>query len=515
MNVLLVYPHIPVTFFSLDRVLRMLNKKALSPPLGLLTVAALLPGHWKLKLVDLNVRPISEQEWSQTDIVMISGMFVQQSGIFACIGEAKKRNKKVVVGGPMSFHAPEKILAAGADLVVKGEAETTMAALLEHLQDGRSGMIISSECMADLEKSPAPRIDILDPRSYADLGIQFSRGCPFKCEFCDITLMLGRKVRTKAPDQIITELEALYRSGWRRSVFFVDDNFIGNPKKAKELLRVLIPWMEKRRYPFDFYTQASINLALDDELLDMMVKAGFNRVFLGIESTDRPSLIDAKKFQNAAQDIDAACRKISHAGLNIIAGFIMGFDKEQPRMDRRLIDFANRNSIPEMFVTPLQAGPGTDLWNRLECENRLFRWTMDDNLSSQTALPNFVTKRPVEDIMKEFIQIYEKLYDEEAFLDRTFRHFSQMAPPPFEKGLFLPTLGELRAVTTTFFRRGLLYDSRLKFWKYLWRACILFPKRVSQYFAVLVLAEHYLDFKMTIKKGIMTQLTGNERYIHK
>jgi radical SAM superfamily enzyme YgiQ (UPF0313 family) len=491
--------------------MKMLKKKALSPPLGLLTVAALLPDNWKLKLVDLNVRQISEQEWSESDIVMISGMFVQQTGIFACIGEAKKRNKKVVVGGPMSYHDPERILAAGADLVVKGEAETTMAALLEHLQEGHSDLIISSECMADIEKSPAPRIDLLDSNAYADLGIQFSRGCPFKCEFCDITLMLGREVRTKTTYQIISELEALYRSGWRRSVFFVDDNFIGNPKKTKELLRVLIPWMEKRSYPFDFYTQASINLALDNELLNMMVRAGFNRVFLGIESTDRPSLIDAKKFQNAAQDIDAACRKINQAGIQIIAGFIMGFDKEQPGMDRRLIDFANRNSIPEMFVTPLQAAPGTDLWHRLERENRLFNLTMDDNLSSQTALPNFATKRPVKDIMMEFIHIYEELYDEEAFLDRTFSHFFKMAPPPFEKGIFLPTLAELRAVTTILFRRGVLYNSRLKFWKFLWRAFILFPKRVPQYFTTLVVAEHYLDFKMTIKRGLMTHLAGKER----
>ena len=268
------------------------------------------------------------------------------------------------------------------------------------------------------------------------MAVQFSRGCPFQCEFCDITFMYGREVRTKSPDQILQELQILYDLGWRRVVFFVDDNFIGNPSRTKDLLRKLVPWMEERGHPFDFTTQASVNLAADQELLDLMVRAGFWKVFLGIETLDRESLKDAKKFQNAAVDLDQVCEKINRAGLQIIAGCILGFDNERPGADQRLIDFASRNHIPEMFVTLLQAGPGTDLWKRLEKEGRLMFGGFNDNLGSQTGLINFLPTRPRSEIAGEFIRLYDALYDPEFYLNRSFEYLSRMESPP-PKRLFL------------------------------------------------------------------------------
>ncbi len=247
------------------------------------------------------------------------------------IREAKRRGKKVVVGGSLVFHFPEQALNAGADIVVRGEAEVIMPQLLESLRGQESGIVISADGPADLETTPPARYDLLDLNAYVDMAIQFSRGCPFHCEFCDITLMFGRRVRTKTPRQILDELTILYNLGWRRLVFFVDDNFIGNVTMAKNLLQELIPWNESRGRPFDFNTQASVNLGADDELLEAISRAGFIRVFLGIETTDKESLKGAKKYQNASADLVTLCDKITHAGLQIIAGCIIGFRQRKAR----------------------------------------------------------------------------------------------------------------------------------------------------------------------------------------
>ena len=506
MRVLLVNPGYEQTFWSLNTVLKMLNKKVLAPPLGLLTVAALLPRDWDLTLVELSARHISEDEWDSLDLVFVGGMMVQYSGIIETIREGKKRGKQVVVGGPWVYHFPQVALDAGADIVVKGEAETVIPRLLEALSRRESGIVIEADDKPRLEESPMPRYDLLDMNLYVEMDVQFSRGCPFKCDFCDITLMYGRKVRTKQPRQILAELQMLYDLGWRRFVFIVDDNFIGNPPQARKLLRELIPWMEERGYPFDFASQASVNLAADPELLNLMVTAGFYRVFLGIESPDRESLVLAGKHQNAAVDLDLVCRKITKAGLQIIAGCIIGFDNERAGSDKQLIDFAVRNSIPEMFITLLQVGPGTELYDRMAKEGRLMGTLLNDNLSSQTALVNFLPARPVREIAEEFVRLYDTLYEPDFFLDRIFAHFSQMDPPRFRKKFLPPYLSEVRAVIITMFRQGVLYPSRLKFWKYLILGLVKFPKRIQHYFTGCIMAEHYFDYRRTIRKEIQAQL---------
>ncbi len=511
MKILLVNPRYPQTFWSFNKVLRMLGKKALLPPLGLITVAGLFPKEWDLRLVDMTIRDISEDEWANCDVVMITGMISQCAGILQTIRESKRRGKITVVGGPWVFHFPSDALEAGADIVVRGEAETAVLQLTKALEERSSGVVIEPLRKADLTLTPVPRYDLLELHSYADMPVQFSSGCPFQCEFCDITLMFGRVVRTKSPEQILDELQILYDLGWRRSVFFVDDNFIGNISRAKKLLKVLIPWMRERRNPFAFYTQASVNLAADADLLDLMVQAGFYRVFLGIETPDEESLKLAKKFQNAAADLDQVCNSITRAGLQIIAGCIIGFDGERAGADQQLIAFARRNSIPEMFVTMLQAGPGTDLWHRLKREHRLFQSAYDENLGSQTGLMNFIPTRPMEEIVREFTDLYDELYAPEAFLERLFNHFSLMETvPPVQDG-GLPYAGEIRAVAITLFRQGILYPSRWKFWKYLLLAIMKFPKRFRHFLASCITAEHYFEYRRTIRKLVQNSLATHKR----
>jgi radical SAM superfamily enzyme YgiQ (UPF0313 family) len=275
----------------------------------------------------------------------------------------------------------------------------------------------------------------------------------------------------------------------------------------------MIPWMEERGYPFEFITQASVNLASDPELLDMMVKAGFFKVFLGIETLDEESLKLAKKVQNVDMDIDRACQTINQAGLQIIAGCIIGFDNERAGADQRLIDFAIRNQIPEMFITLLQVGPGTDLWTRLEKEGRL-RWMgCDEDIGSQTGLINFVPTRSIDEIVKEFIHLYQVFYEPEFFLERTFKHFSHMRPSPIKKPFSLPYLLELRAALVTIFRQGVLYSCRWKFWKYFLKAMFKFQRfRFDQFVSACVVGEHYFEFRHTVKERLLEKLE-QERHL--
>ncbi len=505
MRTLLLNPGYSQTFWSFNKVLKMTGKKALLPPLGLITIASLLPNDWNVEFVDMVFQDISESQWDRSELVLISGMTVQQKGIVEVIREAKRRGKTVVVGGPWSFHVPEQAFEAGTDLVVKGEAEVHMEEILACLRKKDFGRIIQSDERADMTTSPVPRFDLLDMNAYVDMEVQFTRGCPFKCEFCDVTMMLGRKVRAKNPEQIIQELELLYKLGWRRLVFFVDDNFIGSAQKTKALLKELIPWMEARNRPFNFYTQASVNLAADEKLMKDKYVAGFNRLFVGVETPDEACLKDAGKLQNTNVDLDQVCQKISKAGFQVIAGAILGFDEETKGAGGRLISFAERNHIPELFTTLLQAGPGTDLCVRLESENRLLSMG-EENMSNQTGLVNFVPTRPLEEIANEFINVYDTLYKPETYMERAYHHFAEMDPPSYKKPFNLPYIWELRAVAITIFRNGALYPTRLMFWKYLFKALWNFPTRVDRFVVSLIVAEHYYDFKDKIHKGIKSQL---------
>lgn len=505
MRTLLLNPGLPHTFYSFNKVLGMTGKKAILPPLGLLTVASLLPCDWELELVDMVFQDVSESQWDRSDLIMISGMAVQHEFILEAIKAAKKRGKTVVVGGPWSFHWPEGALEAGADLVVKGEAEVQIGELLHSLKKKDFRRIIQSAEMADMTKSPPPRFDLLEMNSYADMAVQFTRGCPFKCEFCDVTTMLGRKVRSKTPDQVLVELELLYNLGWRRLIFFTDDNFIGNIQKTKELLRDLIPWMEARKRPFNFYTQASVNMAANDDLMEDMYRAGFIQVFIGIETPDEVCLQNARKFQNTKLDLDQVCQKLARAGFQIQAGAILGFDGEKVGSGTDLVNFAEKNHIPQFFITLLQAGPGTDLYARLAAENRLLNIDLK-HLSNQTGLINFIPTRPLEEIANEFVAAYDALYKPESYIDRVYYNFADMNPPSVRKPFRIPYLWELKVVAIIIFKNGVLYPSRAKFWKNVFKALWNFPTRIDRFMTQFVLAEHYYDFRNEIHSVIKSQL---------
>jgi radical SAM superfamily enzyme YgiQ (UPF0313 family) len=510
MNVLLVNPRYPQTFWSFESVLAMLGRKVLEPPLGLLTVAALLPADWELTLVDLTAREISSTEWQAADVVMLTGMGCQHASLIRTVRAAKRRGKPVVVGGSYAFHLPNALLDAGVDIVVRGEAEAIIPELRDALAERRSGIVIEGVERPELAASPVPRFDLLDLDQYVEMSIQFSRGCPYHCEFCDITLMFGHRVRTKPGERIIAELQTLFDLGWKDYIFFTDDNFIGNPSKAKTLLRKMVDWNAARGYPYQFVTQASVNLANDPELLDLMVKAGFTKVFLGIETPDRESLVLSKKVQNVATNMDDACRTINRAGLQIIAGCILGFDNERPRADLRLFDFAVRNHIPEMFITPLQVGPGTGLFHRMQKEGRLLTEAYATDVGSNTGIPNFRTTRPVGDIMEEVVHLYEVLYDTESYLGRVYRCLLHMRPPPIRKTFRLPAPEQLRAVAITFFRQGIKRSTRRVFWKYLIMALLRFPARIDRYVMACISGEHYHEFRSAIRARWEARQAGND-----
>src|ERR671933_1934074 len=331
MRVLLVYPLFPKTFWSYEKILELVDRKVLLPPLGLVTVAAILPQEWEFKLVDRNVRQVTEAEWAWADLVILSAMIVQKEDFLNQIQEAKRRGKPVAVGGPYATALPHEAEAAGADYLILDEGEITLPLFVEAIERGDSGGIFRSGGeKPDVTHTPIPRFELLEFDAYSEMSVQFSRGCPFQCEFCDIIVLYGRKPRTKTPAQLLAELERLYELGWRRSIFMVDDNFIGNKRNVKLLLRELGPWMAARGYPFRLSTEASVDLAQDDELLELMVTANFTGVFLGIETPDEESLQMTKKFQNTRNSLIESVELIAKSGLRVMAGFIIGFDGEKP-----------------------------------------------------------------------------------------------------------------------------------------------------------------------------------------
>ena len=393
MKVLLLQPRFPEPYDKLWSSFGTKKPVALMPPLGLLVVAAMLPEDWDLTFIDLMVQDITERDWDEVEIVFITGMAVQDTQIIEAIRDAKNRGKIVVVGGPWVFHFPQIAIDNGADLVVRGELEPVIDELLSRLRNKEYGTIIKAEKRADMAHAYLPRYDLVEMDRYFNMGVQISRGCPHECDFCDVTNMLGRRFRSKENHQVLEELQLLDDLGWRGWIYVVDDNFIGVVPRTKALLRELIPWMEERRRPFEFHTFASVKLADDKELMDLMVRAGFVKVWVGIETTDVTALSSAGKHHNVAADLDRACREINQAGLMILATFIIGFDNETPNVDKRLIDFINRNDIPEAILHPLRAMPGTKLWERLDREGRLLP-DRAGGLGNNSGLLNFRPRRP-------------------------------------------------------------------------------------------------------------------------
>ncbi|MFB2771867.1 B12-binding domain-containing radical SAM protein [Pelatocladus sp. BLCC-F211] len=504
MRVLLVYPIFPKTFWSYEKILALVNRKVLLPPLGLVTVAAILPQEWEFKLVDRNIRPVTEAEWAWADLVIFSAMIVQKQDLLDQIREAKKRGKLVAVGGPYPTSTPTEPKAAGADFLILDEGEITLPMFVEAIQRGETSGTLRATEKPDVTSTPIPRFDLLDFDAYDMMSIQFSRGCPFQCEFCDIIVLYGRKPRTKAPAQLLSELDYLYELGWRRGVFMVDDNFIGNKRNVKLLLKELKVWMQQHNYPFRFDTEASVDLAQDPELMELMVESGFAAVFLGIETPDEESLQLTKKFQNTRSSLVESVQSIIKAGLRPMAGFIIGFDGEKSGAGDRIVRFAEQAAIPSTTFAMLQALPDTALWHRLKKEGRL-RENKDGNIN-QTTLMNFIATRPLEEIAREYVEAFCDLYDPVKYLDRTYRCFLMMGTPKWKAPFKMPEWVVVKALLIVIWRQGIKRETRWKFWHHLFSIIKHNPGIAEHYLATCAHNEHFLEYRQIVRDQIESQL---------
>ena len=504
MRVLLIYPVFPQTFWSYDKILELVDRQVLLPPLGMLTVAAILPQEWQFKLVDRNIRKVSEAEWEWAELIIFSAMIVQKQDLLEQIQEAKSRNKLVAVGGPYATSLPDEPKAAGADFLILDEGEITLPLFVEAIAKGKTSGTFRATEKPDVTITPIPRYELLELDAYDSMSVQFSRGCPFQCEFCDIIVLYGRKPRTKEPLQLLKELDYLYELGWRRSIFMVDDNFIGNKRNVKLLLKELKAWQEAHQYPFDFNTEASVDIASDPELMQLMVQCNFNAVFLGIETPDESSLQLTKKFQNTRSSLADTVDQIIRAGLRPMAGFIIGFDGEKKGAGNRIIDFVEEAAIPTAMFGMLQALPLTALWDRLEKENRLRSSTRLD--INQTTLMNFIPTRPIEDIANEYIEAFWSLYEPKTYLDRVYRCFLKLGTPQHESTFTMPKWVDLRALAIVIWRQGIKRNTRWKFWHHLFGIFRHNPAVWEHYLTMCAHNEHFLEYRQIVKDEIEAQL---------
>lgn len=460
MRILMVYPKFPDTFWSFKHALHFVKKSSALPPLGLITVAAMLPPAWEKRLVDMNIRDVSDADLAWADYVFISAMIVQRDSTYEVIGRAQAAGKPIIAGGPLFTAEYEQF--PGVDHFVLNEAELTLPPFLADFARGEARRVYSSEEFADIETTPAPRWELLELRRYASMSIQYSRGCPYNCEFCNVTALLGHRPRVKTAQQIVAELDSLYALGWRGSIFFVDDNLIGNKRHLKnELLPALIAWRKgKKGMPFN--TEASINVADDPALMDLMVRAGFTTVFIGIETPSEESLADCSKRQNTGRDLVADVKRIQRAGLQVQGGFIVGFDTDTPTIFQRQIDFIQQSGVVTAMVGLLNALPGTKLYERLESEGRLQeQQTTGDNVDGTT---NIVPTMDPETLRSGYQTILRYIYSPGPYYRRVKTFLREYKPPQAQ----IPHEPEyILAAFRSIYRLGILGKERVQFWRLL------------------------------------------------
>ena len=424
MKILLVYPQYPDTFWSFRYALKIISKKAANPPLGLLTVAAMLPGEWEKKLVDMNVSSLTDDDINWADYVFLGAMVVQQDSVREVIARCNKLGTRLVAGGPLFTTTDEEF--DGVDHFVLGEAEVTLPPFLRDLEQGCARHIYASNARPDITKTPVPLWSLINTKKYSSMSVQYSRGCPFNCEFCDIIVLNGHKPRTKGKEQVLVELDALYHLGWREGVFIVDDNFIGNRRKLKsEILPAIISWMKTRKYPFALSAEASINLADDEELMQLMVDAGFNTVFVGIETPNEESLVECNKSQNQNRDLVASVKKIQNHGFEVQGGFIVGFDSDPLSIFKSQISFIQKSGIVTAMVGLLNAPAGTRLYQRLKEENRLLEGFTGDNTDCSL---NFIPKMNYETLINGYKHVLDTIYSPKDFYERVRTFLKEYRP---------------------------------------------------------------------------------------
>ena len=425
MNALLIYPRFPDTFWGFKHALRLIRKKASSPPLGLLTVASMLPDDWELRLVDLNITELSDDDLAWADCALVSAMVVQRDSARQIVALCKRSGLTVIAGGPL--FSSEHSDFGEVDHFVLNEAELTLRPFLEDFARGEARRIYSSGEHADLQDTPIPRWDLVQSRDYASRNIQYSRGCPHDCDFCSVTQLFGHRPRTKSIEQVVTELDSLYELGWRGTVGFVDDNLIGNRKKLlTELLPALIRW-RAGKWGMSFSTQVTVNLADDAELMDLMARAGFDTVFVGIESVDEASLSECNKRQNEHRDLLDDVRRIQRAGMQVQGGFIVGFDHDTPTVFERMAAFIQQSGIATAMVGMLQAPAGTRLHKRLSAEGRIRNVMSGDNVDGTT---NIVPTMGVEPLEQGYRSMMAELYSPANYYARLRTFLREYRPRP-------------------------------------------------------------------------------------
>ena len=461
MKVLLVYPQYPDTFWSFKHALRFIARKAVFAPLGLLTVAAMLPEESEKKLVDMNTTTLTDKDLKWADYVFVSAMAVQQDSAREVISRCKKFGTKIVAGGPLFTAGYEEFGFDDIDHLILAEAENLLPLFLEDLEKGCAKHMYTAKERPDITTSPVPLWSLINKKKYQSMSIQYSRGCPFNCEFCDIVVMNGHIPRTKDKNQLITELDALYNQGWRGSVFFVDDNFIGNKRKLKsQVLPAIIEWMEEKKHPFSLFTEASINLADDEELMRLMAEAGFDNVFVGIESPNEESLVECNKLPNKNRDLLASVKKIQNHGFQVQGGFIVGFDSDPLSIFKSQISFIQKSGIVTAMVGVLMAPPETRLYKRLKKENRLLPGGSGDNTDGST---NFIPKMGRERLASGYKHILNTIYSPKPYYERIKTFLKEYKPKSKRKGNTGPR--DIMALIGSMWVLGIKERGRRYYWR--------------------------------------------------
>ena len=496
MKILLVYPQYPDAFWSFKYALRFISKKAAFPPLGLLTVAAMLPEEWQKKLVDMNITTLTNEDIKWADYVFISAMIVQQESVKEVIARCGELHTKIVAGGPLFTTGYEQFDFGDVDHFVLGEAEDTLPLFLEDLQKECAQHIYESSEHPEITKTPVPLWELVDMGKYASMNVQYSRGCPFNCEFCDIIILNGHRPRTKDKSQLIAEFEALYGQGWRSSIFIVDDNFIGNKRKLKEeTLPAMVEWSQKRKYPFRFFTEASINLADDEELMQLMTKAGFDTVFVGIETTNEESLVECSKVQNVNRDLVASVKKMQNYGLEVQGGFIVGFDSDPVSIFKSQINFIQKSGIVTAMVGLLNAPPGTRLYHRLKKENRLLPYGSGDNTDGTM---NFIPKMNQETLITGYKNVVKTIYSAKPYYERIKTFLEEYKPQkPRKAAEGKIHFYEIKALIKSMWVLGVKEKGRRHYWG-LFSSTLLRKPRLFPLFVTLTV--YGFHFRKVAKK---------------
>lgn len=486
MKILLVYPYSPDSFWSFRYALSFISKKAAVPPLGLITVSAMLPSSWEKKLVDMNVTKLKTTDIQWADMVFISAMNIQKDSADYVIDECVKQGVKIVAGGPLFTQEYQNYPEVSHFIL--NEAEITLPLFLNDLESGRTpGKLYKTDGFADLSQSPVPDFHLLSMKDYAFMSLQVSRGCPYACDFCEITTLLGRKVRMKSTAQVIKELDALYKLNWRGSISVVDDNFIGNTKQVKnELLPAMISWQKSHKHPFAFSSQASINLADDSRLLSLMSEAGFGSAFIGIETPSTASLQECNKIQNKNRNMLHSVMKIQRAGMLVSGGFIVGFDSDSPSVFQQQIDFIQQSGIVSAMVGLLNAPKNTKLYNRLVEEKRLINSSSGNNTDYSM---NFIPRMNQSELIAGYKKIINDIYATKPYYSRIRKLFANYKrKTPKKQKINIPTL---KALVKSIYIIGIRSKGKSDFWKFMIWTLVFQPTSLADALEYSIYGYHY------------------------